>query len=123
MVETASIYLIIVFFLILGLCLFALSLYLAEKILKRKISPASVFHDFDKKMWMVAGLGPFFLGLYILIIYLATFTEDATRLDFFFLIYKHPVKFIYLGLFIFACTTIGIYCARLIIKYVYNSKQ
>lgn len=107
----------------IGLCLFALSLCAAEKLMKKKFSLNSIFHDFDKKLWMIAGLGPLFLGLYFLIIYLATFTETTTRLDFFFLLYKHPVEFIYLGLFIFASTTIGIYCARLLIKYVYNSKQ
>lgn len=121
-VDTAYTCLIIISFLLVGLCLFALALRITEKIMKKRYSIKSIFHEFEKKIWMVAGIGPLFFGLYFLMVYLATFTETATRLDFFFLLYKHPVEFIYLGLFIFACTTLSIYCVRLIIKYVYNSK-
>jgi hypothetical protein len=121
-VDTAYTCLIVISFLMIGLCLFALALCITEKIMKKKVPLNSIFHDFGKKMWMAAGIGPLFFGLYFLVIYLATFTETTTRLDFFFLLYKYPVEFIYLGLFIFACTTVGIYCARIIIKYVYNSK-
>ncbi len=121
--ETAYTCLVIISVLMVGLCLFALALCTTEKIMKRKFSINSIFHDFDKKIWMVAGIGPMFFGLYFLLIYLATFTESTTRLNFFFLLYKQPVKFIYMGLFIFACATISLYGARLLIKYVYNSKQ
>lgn len=121
--ETVYTCLIIISFLMIGLCLFALALCIAEKILKKNFSINSILHDYEKKMWMIAGLGPLFFGLYFLIIYLVSFTQTETRLDFLFLLYEHPIEFIYFGLFFFACTTIGIYCARLIIKYIYNSKH
>jgi len=120
--DTAYTCLIVISVLMIGLCLFALALYTTEKIMKKKYSIDSIFHDFDKKIWMVAGIGPLFFGLYFLLVYLATFTESTTRLNFLLLIYRQPVEFVYLGLFIFACTTLSIYGARLLIKYVYNSR-
>lgn len=121
--DTAYICLIIVAVLMAGLCLFILALNITEKILNKKINIKIIFYEFDKKIWMIAGLGPLFLGLYLLIVYLLTFTENMTRINIFLLLYNFPVESIYVGLSIFVLTTIAIYCTRLIIKYVYNSKH
>ena len=79
---------------------------------------------FRKKMWMTAGLGLFFGGLYLTLILLGSHIIDPElRLDIFHLLYKHPVEFIYLGLLVFACTTITIYLIRMIIIFLYSNSR
>lgn len=89
----------------------------------KKFSIATVFKDFGKKMWMTVGLGIIFFGLYALIIFFgAALNDSKMRLSIFFLLYKNPVRFVYLGLLTFALASTGIYLARVLIKYLYNKK-
>ena len=107
--------------LIIGLLLFYIALFCAEKLMHKKISVASIFKDFKQKMWMTIGLGIVFFGLYVLIVYIGSYI--ATNFNLFKLIHKNPVTFIYLGLLTFALVTTCIYLTRLIIKFLYNSKR
>jgi hypothetical protein len=114
------------FFLILltGLMLFHIAMRFAEWIMNEKFSIHSIFKDFRQKMWMTVGLGTLFLSLYLIVVLLGSSVVDSqVRLNFFFLVYRHPVAFIYLGLLIFACISISIYIARLAIKYFYNTRN
>lgn len=74
-------------------------------------------------MWMTVGLGIIFFGLYFLVIFFgATLNDSKMRLSIFFLLYKNPVRFVYLGLLTFALASTSIYLARVLIKYLYNKK-
>lgn len=89
-----------------------------------KESIRALFKDFRQKMWMTVGLGLLFFCVYILLVYIGSFViTSKTRLDFFFLLYRHPIDFIYLGLLAFACTSLCIYIARMVIKYLYNTRN
>lgn len=83
-----------------------------------------LFKDFSQKMWMTVGLGVLFFGIYALLVFIGSLVINSkTRLEFFFLLYKHPIDFIYLGLLAFACTSLCIYIARMVIKYLYNTRN
>lgn len=74
-------------------------------------------YGFREKMWMTIGLGVTFFGLYFVLIYYGTrLVNSSKKLDLFFLAYKNPVPFIYLGLGIFAMLSLSIYAVRVIIK-------
>lgn len=89
----------------------------------KKFSMHVVFKDFGKKLWMTVGLGIIFFGCYFLIIFFGSSLNDSKkRLSIFFLIYKNPVRFVYLGMLTFAVASTCIYLARLLIKYLYNKK-
>lgn len=110
--------------LVIGFILFLCLMYLAEWITKRTFNIHSLFRDFNQKMWMTVGLGITFLGLYFIIIYIASFVKDPqTRLDFFFQLYKHPVSFIYLGLLVCVSVSILIIIIRMVIKFYYNTRR
>lgn len=110
--------------LLIGFILFILAMYVAELVTKRTFTMKTLFRDFRQKMWMTVGLGVTFLGLYLAIIYFISFvTDPKMRLGFFFQVYKHPVLFIYLGLLTFACVSISICIARMLIKFYYNTKR
>jgi hypothetical protein len=106
--------------LLIGLILFCFALHLAERTMKRKVIVKTIFNGFQQKMWMTAGLGITFFGLYLLIIIGGSYFNELSRLDFFFLVYQHPVFFIYCGLLIFATISSVIYLVRLVIKFIYN---
>ncbi len=75
-------------------------------------------------MWMTAGLGLLFFGFYTGAVVLGSLVLDSqVRLSIFFLVYKYPVISIYLGLLTFICISIGIYMARMMIKYLYNTRN
>lgn len=119
-------YALTVFFgmLLAGFGLFYLALQLAEKIMGRRIPVNVIFKDMKKKMWMTVGLGAVFFGSYLLIVCIAgSLIRSETRLDLFFLLHKHTISFIYLGLLTFAVISISIYMVRLWIKYLYNKKK
>ena len=119
--ETINAVLIILTFLLVGVVLFFSAISLAERGFKQKVFVKTIFNGFRQKMWMTAGLGIVFFSVYLLIVLCGSYFKDpSARLDFFFLVYQHPVSFIYLGLLIFACMTSGIYLVRMIIKYIYN---
>lgn len=100
------------------------AMYFMQIILKKGFSIRSLFKDFGQKMWMTIGLGGLFFALYSgLIFYGSHILDSQMRRKIFFLAYKHPSDFIYLGLLLFACVSLCIYLARIIIKYLYNSRS
>lgn len=114
---------IILFSLLIGIALLSFSLRMAESLLKRKFSISVVFKNFREKIWMTFGLGIVFFGLYLLTIFgLWSLQSASSNQSLFILLYKHPVELIYLGLLCFAFITMGIYLARMVIKYLYNKR-
>lgn len=115
---------IFIVILLIGLSLFLIALYATQLITKKQISVQTIFKDFRQKMWMTIGLGILFFGFYLLIILLGSSLISAeTRRNIFFLAYKHPSVFIYIGLLIFAAISIGIYLVRIVIKHLYNTRN
>lgn len=109
-----------------GLLIVGLLIYSAMHFFKMplKFSIRPLLLNFAQKMWMTAGLGVFFFGLYIALVFFGSMTIDSNlRLDLFFLLYKHPTQFIYLGLFVFACASLLSLFVRMVIKFFYNSKN
>lgn len=107
-----------------GFLLFLIALNLTEHTMKKKIQLRSIFRGFGQKMWMTVGLGTLFFGLYFVIVLVGSFINDPeVRLNLFFLIYKHPIPFIYLGLLLFASISTGIYFVRMLIKHIYNTRR
>lgn len=98
--------------------------FFVKNISPRKSSLRFLFAGFRQKMWMTVGLGIIFFGLYALLVWLASsFFNFTNKQQIFLLMYRHPVKFIYLGLLIFVTISVSIYLARILIKHLYNSKQ
>lgn len=95
------------------------------KLMKNKAySPRPLFKNFGQKMWMTVWLGCLFFGFYyVLVLLLSKVMDPSVKLDIFFLVYRHPVEFIYLGLIIFACMTVSIYIVRTIIIHLYNIRN
>lgn len=115
--------LLIILMVILGVLLMFPIVNAFSKYGVKKFPFRSVFKDFGKKMWMTGGLGVLFFGFYLLIVFLGSSVKDPQkRLNLFFLVYKNPVPFVYLGLLTFACASASIYLARMLIKYLYNKK-
>lgn len=107
-----------------GLVLFYAAIFIVEKGMKKKVLIHSIFKEFGQKMWMTTGLGVVFCCLYLITAILGSFFNDPkSRLDLFFLVYEHPVVFVYIGLFIFACFSIGVYLVRIFIKHLYNTRK
>lgn len=122
--ETVKALIIFLKILLVGIAIFYVAIYSAQLLMKREVSVKSILKDFRQKIWMTLGLGFSFFGLYLLIIYFGSFFNDSdARLNFFVLVYKHPIAFIYLGLLTFACVSIGIYLVRMVIKYFYNKRR
>lgn len=120
--QTLNAILIVLAFLLIGLVMFCAALYLAEKVMGRKVALGFIFKEFRQKMWMTAGLGCVFFGLYLLTATLGYYYNDpAARLGIFFAVYENPSTFIYFGLITFAAVSTSIYAVRLIIKRLYNS--
>lgn len=122
--ETSHALLLSLAVIIIGVLLFYIAMRSAELFFKKKVTSKTLFKDFHQKMWMTIGLGLIFIIIYLLLAYLSTFLNDREkRLNWFFMVYQHPVIFVYLGLFTFAFFTTVIYLARLLIKYIYNAKK
>lgn len=119
--ETINALLVVLALLLAGVVLFCSAICLVERGFRQKVVVKTIFNGFRQKMWMTAGLGVVFFSLYLLVVLGGSYFKDqSARLDFFFLMYKYPASFIYLGLLIFACITSGIYLVRIVIKYIYN---
>ena len=121
--QTLQALLIVLLVLLIGLVLFYIALSYAQKVSHRRVSVRTMFYGFRQKIWMTAGLGLMFSGLYLLVVYLASFVGSEARMNLFFMAYKHPTMFIYLGLLIFVCISMGIIFARTVIKYLYNKNN
>lgn len=111
-------------FLFLLLLLMLIVLGIGFYIIKHFGSPfPKLFHEFDKKIWMTLGLGITFFGFYFLVIMLLSWSlsnENSTKI--FSFLRQYLREFIYLGLSMFACTTLAIYLVRLVIKRLYNKR-
>ncbi len=109
---------------IIGLILLYAFTQITELITHKKVRLRSLFINFKQKMWMTAGLGIFFAGLYGFLLYYGSIKLDGkAKQALFHNVYQNPVHYIYLGLFIFVSISIIIYILRLIIIYFYNSKK
>lgn len=107
---------------ILGLILFCLLALYAFKRLSRGWSFKLLFKDFNRKIWMTISLGTLFFGLYLLTICLGVYFLRQWRTELFFLVYRHPIDFVYGGLWLFAFLSLSIYLARMFIKYLYLTR-
>jgi len=85
----------------------------------------SLLKDLDQKIWMTVGLGILFTTLYLTLTYFGStvFESDQAKLDFFFLLYKHPLEFVYFGLVFFVIISITICLVRSLIKNIYNNRK
>jgi len=111
-------------FLLVGLFLYLLVMQYSGRVMKKEVSLRLLFKGFRQKMWMTVGLGLIFFGIYFSAVYVGSFfINPEMRLSLFFFVYRHPVACIYLGLFIFACTTTCIYLARIWIIHLYNTRR
>jgi len=102
--------------------LFCLLAIYAFKCLISNWSPKALFRDFNRKIWMTICLGIAFFGFYLLIVSLSVYFIRPWGTDLFFLVYHDPVKFIYLGLCLFACLSWSIYLVRMVVKYFYLTR-
>lgn len=122
--ETTQALAIFFSILLIGLAGFYLGMLVTSLLTNKTVSALSLFKDFKQKMWMTAGLGILFFGLYFLVVYTTSlFINSENRLNIFLLIYKNPIPFIYLGLVIFVCISSSIYLVRMIIKHLYNTRK
>lgn len=122
--QTVNAILVVLVFLLIGLVMFCAALYLAERVMGRKVALGSIFKGFRQKMWMTIGLGCVFFGLYLFTIAFGYYYNDpASRLGIFFAVYEHPTTYIYMGLITFAVISSGIYMVRVLIKRLYNSRS
>lgn len=108
--------------LLLAFLVFCLLAIYAFKRLSRGWSLKVLFKDFNRKIWMTICLGIAFFGLYLLIVSLSVYFIRPLGTDLLFLVYHNPVKFIYLGLWLFACFSLSIYLVRMVIKYFYLTR-
>ena len=63
--QTLNAILIVLVFLLIGLVMSCAALYFAERVMGRRVALGSIFKEFRQKMWMTAGLGCVFFGLYL----------------------------------------------------------
>jgi hypothetical protein len=110
------------FILILGLAFTILFVLYVLKLLGRGRSPKLLFKDFRRKMWMTMSLGGVFFSLYLALVTLSVPFIRNSGTAIFFLLYQHPVEFVYGGLFFFAFLSLSIYLVRMVIKYFYLTK-
>lgn len=111
-------------YLLLTFCLlFVLSLAIyAFKKLGRGWSVKALFKDFNRKIWMTLCLGLLFFSLYFMTVALGSYFVRQWGADFFFMVYRHPVAFVYGGLWLFAFLSLSIYLVRMFIKYFYLTR-
>jgi hypothetical protein len=110
--------------LLMGWMTFYSGRHLYSLIKQKKYSPRPLFKNFREKMWMTIGLGILFFSFYLLIVlFSSSLISPQIGLNLFFLFYSHPTEFIYLGLFIFACMSLSIYLVRMLIKYLYTTRN
>ena len=107
---------LISFILIVGLAFFAF------KRLAKGWSLNVLFKDFKRKMWMTTCLGVLFFVIYLLFVFAGLYLTNHSESNLFFLLYHHPVEFIYGGLWLFASLSLSIYLARMFIKYLFLTR-
>lgn len=113
---------IILLMMILGLTTVISLAFFAFRVLGRGWSIQILFKDFNRKIWMTISLGAIFSFVYLGVVGLSVYLANEWGTDLFFLIYHHQVEFIYGGLFLFACATLSIYLARMVVKYFYLTR-
>lgn len=113
---------VIYLILILGFLLFSLLAIYTFKRFGKGWSFAVLFKEFNRKLWMTAYLGAVFFGLYLLTIAVSVYIIRPLGPEILFLVHHNPVKFIYLGLWIFAFISLSIYMVRMVIKYFYLTR-
>ena len=82
----------------------------------------ALFKDFNRKIWMTLCLGCLFFIFYLLIVGLSAYFVQQEGTNLLFLAYHHPVELVYAGLWLFACLSLCIYLARMVIKYFYLTR-
>lgn len=107
---------------IMGLLVILGLAFYAFKRLARGWSFKILFKDFNRKLWMTTCLGILFLALYCLLIGWGFLLVHHWKVDLFSLVYQHPTKFVYGGLWLFALLSLTIYFARMLIKYFYLTR-
>ena len=78
--------------------------------------------DFNRKIWMTTCLGISFFGFYFLMVMVGAPIIRSLSNDLFVIVYRNPIKFVYLGLCLFAILSLTIYFVRMIIKYLYLTR-
>lgn len=111
-------YLFIFLFFVLTACVF----YVFKRLRRGRSLEDVLFKDFKRKIWMTISLGGVFFTLYFFSVSLSTYLPKQWKMDVFLLLYRHPVKFIYGGLCLFAVLSLSIYLTRLIVKYFYLTR-
>lgn len=71
---------------------------------------------------MTLCLGSVFFAIYLLIAIGSFYLLRPLGTDLFFLAYENPIEWIYLGLFLFALFSMGIYFVRMIIIYIFMTR-
>ncbi|MFI0435019.1 MAG: LPXTG cell wall anchor domain-containing protein [Parachlamydiaceae bacterium] len=110
------------FILIAGFILLGLLLLFTFIKRRKEWSFKALFREFNRKMWMTIFLGSVFFAFYVVIVCLSAYVIPGRGVKIFFLLYESPVYFIYLGLSLFASTSMFIYLIRMVIKYFYLTR-
>ncbi|MEI8366378.1 MAG: hypothetical protein WCF65_08155 [Parachlamydiaceae bacterium] len=114
----------VLIFVLAGVMMYYIAIAFSEWVVGRKISARFLLKNFGQKMWMTTGLGLFFAAIYLLVIFGGSYLfDEKSRLSLLLLMYKQPVDFIYLGLLTFACASLLIYFARMVIIHLYNTRN
>lgn len=97
------------------------ALKVAQSLTRRPVTLSKLTIDLWPKLWMTAGLGIFFFGFYVLAVMICGYWIDAEmRQRLFNLALRHPTKFIYAGMGLFASISLGVLVIRSAIKRLYN---
>lgn len=111
-------------FILLGLLSLILALRLAQHLTSRPISISKLLVGLEPKLVMTAGLGFFFVGFYVSVVYITSqILTGEMRQKIFEMALNYPTYFIYGGLFLFILISIGILGVRSVIKKLYNSRK
>jgi len=111
------------FFLLNLIIIFCVLLSMIIFYFKKSYSLSFLWVGFRRKIWMTIGLGSIFFLLYLTVVFsLIKFKQAYLDHDLFLTIYQAPLEAIYIGLWLFACSSLCIYFVRLIIKYVFLTK-
>ncbi len=109
-------------FLLISFILIIALAFIAFKRLAKGWSLKVLLKDFKRKMWMTTCLGILFFGIYLLFVFAGLYLTNHWESQLFFLLYRHPVEFIYGGLWLFAFLSLSIYLARMFIKYLFLTR-
>jgi len=107
---------------VITLLLVFASLYLMKLLMNKPWGFRALFVNFKQKIWMTAGLGLFFCGLYLTLLMLCSKVSSTTKGQIFLSMQNEPTRFIYLGLLIFLSVSVTICLIRSCIKRLYNKR-